>query len=74
MAAVSGRKSMAIPDLREFPENRENNREFCRFSIDLPIFEVNSRSNFSILHTDSLQNLTGNVLRPNREIIIRNTE
>src|SRR5258707_12998936 len=53
----------------EFPENRENNREFAIFLTGLTIFDVKSCINFNILHTNSLQIKTGNVFRPNRELI-----
>jgi hypothetical protein len=58
----------------EFPENRENNREFAIFSVVLAIIDVISRSNSSILHANSLRIGTGNVLRQNGELIGRNRE
>src|SRR5260221_14756761 len=48
----------------EFPENRENNREFAIFLTGFAILDIKSRINFNVLHTNSLQIKTGNVFRP----------
>src|SRR6266446_6222320 len=52
----------------EFPENRENNREFAIFLTSLVIFDIKSRINFNILPTNSLQIKTGKWFRRNREL------
>jgi hypothetical protein len=39
----------------EFPENRENNREFAVFLTGLAIFDIKSRIHFNVMHTNSLQ-------------------
>jgi len=52
---------------REFPENRENNREFCRFAAFWAVADVNFRSNSNVLRANSM-------LVRNREFIRRNRE
>jgi hypothetical protein len=52
----------------EFPENRENNREFAIFLTGLAIFDVKSSINFDALPKNSLQIRTGNVSLPEQGI------
>jgi hypothetical protein len=54
--------------MREFPESRENNREFAKFSAILAPSRIKSRSNSSVLPRNSRRNETGNFARVNREI------
>jgi hypothetical protein len=46
--------------MREFPENRENNREFAKFSAILAPSRIKSRSNSRVLPRNSRRNETGN--------------
>jgi hypothetical protein len=55
------RESSIRATLARFPASRENNREFCIFPLIAALVGVNSCSDFSVLHPDSL-------LDPNRDL------
>jgi len=59
---------------REFPDNRENNREFCEFAAIRAVPNVNSRSNSNVLYANSQCVRNREIFRPNREFIRRNRE
>ena len=59
---------------REFPDNRENNREFCEFAAIQAIPNVNSRSNSNVLYVNSLSVRNREIFRANREFIRPNRE
>jgi len=58
----------------EFPDNRENNREFCEFAAIQAIPNVNSRSNSNVLYVNSLSVRNREIFRANREFIRPNRE
>jgi hypothetical protein len=53
----------------KFPDNRENNREFCRFQPFWGDFGAQLAGEFNSLQPNSLRIGTGNFCDPNRELL-----
>jgi hypothetical protein len=60
--------------IREFPEIRENNREFCELEAHWAVAGEKFRSNFNTLYVNSLVVCNREFFVPNRELIRRNRE
>ena len=60
--------------IREFPDRRENNREFCEFAAIWAVIGVSLHSNSNVLCANSLWVRNREFFRRNREFIRRNRE
>jgi hypothetical protein len=54
--------------MHEFPDSRENNREFCEFAAILAVPDVNSRSDSNWLRANSLRALEQGIFSPDQGI------
>jgi hypothetical protein len=71
---VFAHRGVAPASIREFPENRENNREFRKFPARSAIADVDLRSNSMVLDANSRCIRNREIFRRNRESFRQNRE